>query len=240
MKNKVFWTIVLTLIWVQNALAGEYTQARFPSLEKEISLQDVTRYALANSLDIQIAKLDAYISRTELARSYSLFDTFLNASINYANDETKQSSSFSGTKSNVRTYSLGLEKKLPTGTKLSFDAQEQRTWSDSAFVTDNPLTESSVGVSLAQSLGKNFFGLADRADIKITKLDIENAEFTSLGEIELTLAQIQIALGDFEEALDNLETLLAIPSQVTTWMLKLDPVYDPVRDHPRFQKNLGT
>jgi hypothetical protein len=62
----------------------------------------------------------------------------------------------------------------------------------------------------------------------------------SLGEnLLLLLAQIHIVQGDFDEALDHLETLLTIPSQVTSWRLILDHVYDPIKDHPRFDKLIG-
>ena len=52
-------------------------------------------------------------------------------------------------------------------------------------------------ISITQELGKNIFGLADRADIKITKLDIENSEFTSLDSIEDSLSEAQKAYWKF-------------------------------------------
>ncbi|MCH7690683.1 MAG: hypothetical protein IIA17_06515, partial [candidate division Zixibacteria bacterium] len=53
---------------------------------------------------------------------------------------------------------------------------------------------------------------------------------------EQNLAIIYTLLGDQEAALDKIEYLLAIPSP---WMsvgaLRVNPVWDPLRDHPRFQ-----
>jgi TolB-like protein/Tfp pilus assembly protein PilF len=54
----------------------------------------------------------------------------------------------------------------------------------------------------------------------------------------LNLAHINILIGDHDEAIEQLETLLSIPSELTLWRLKLDPLYDPLRTHPRFQKLL--
>jgi hypothetical protein len=38
--------------------------------------------------------------------------------------------------------------------------------------------------------------------------------------------------------LDLIEILLSIPSDLSVALLRLDPVWDPLRDHPRFQAPL--
>jgi len=50
------------------------------------------------------------------------------------------------------------------------------------------------------------------------------------------LATIYIITGEHDKAIELLEQLLSIPSYVTKSRLKLDPDYDPLRDHPRFQE----
>ena len=52
------------------------------------------------------------------------------------------------------------------------------------------------------------------------------------------LAHIYILVGEYDQAIDQLEYLLSIPSYVSIWRLKLDPLYDPLREHPRFQRLL--
>jgi serine/threonine-protein kinase len=49
------------------------------------------------------------------------------------------------------------------------------------------------------------------------------------------LAEIYVKVGEYEAAIDQLEYLLSIPSLVSTPLLRVDPLYDPLRDHPRFQ-----
>ena len=83
-----------------------------------LSLEEVSRIGLANNLDIQIAKYDAYIRRASWDDSQSIFDTFLNAKAVYLNDQQKSSSSLSGTKNEFNNYSIGLSKTIPTGTTL--------------------------------------------------------------------------------------------------------------------------
>lgn len=157
----------------------------------ELSLETVTKLALENSLDIQIAQYDSYISRTSLMDAESIFDTILSAEASYNRNKKAQASTIAGSQTKEHSFSLGLEKKLPSGTTVSLDATASKKRTDSTFSTLNPYNEALAEVSITQELGKNFFGLADRADIKVTKLDIENSQFTSLDDIEEILYQAQ-------------------------------------------------
>jgi len=60
----------------------------------------------------------------------------------------------------------------------------------------------------------------------------------------LKLARINAVVGEDEEAVDQLEYLLSIPSSEFLWQivtipyLRLDPQWDSLREHPRFQRLL--
>ncbi|MBN2483232.1 MAG: TolC family protein [Candidatus Omnitrophica bacterium] len=185
-KNNILYTalsvVLFCLVSWQRIPAFAHTAEA--SSVFEIDSQKVADLALSNSLDIQIARFDTYIKRTELNKVRSLFDTFLNAGIEYASDEKAVASTFLGTKTSSNVYSLGIEKKLPSGTAISVEAKDERTHTDSSFATINPAHEATVELTLTQELGKNFFGIADRSEVKLTKLDIENAEYTTLSDIE--------------------------------------------------------
>ncbi|MBN2355316.1 hypothetical protein JXO59_04345 [candidate division KSB1 bacterium] len=49
------------------------------------------------------------------------------------------------------------------------------------------------------------------------------------------LAEIYTIVGDHEAAIDKLEVLLKIPAGVHIGSLKVNPVWNPLRNHPRFQ-----
>ncbi|MFH1504128.1 MAG: TolC family protein, partial [Candidatus Omnitrophota bacterium] len=164
---------------------------------KELSINEVSRLALENSLDIQIVKYDAYIKRTDLGAQESIFDTFLNAEISYDKDKTKPASSLAAAETTEKSYSLELEKKLSSGTTVTIGAVNEETKSNASTVTLRPARETSGKISIVQELGKNFFGIADRGEIKITKIDIENSEITSLDSIEKALYDVQQAYWDF-------------------------------------------
>jgi serine/threonine-protein kinase len=50
------------------------------------------------------------------------------------------------------------------------------------------------------------------------------------------LARIYLLVGEPEKALDQLEPLLKIPYYLSPGWLRIDPTWDPLRKHPRFQK----
>ncbi len=55
----------------------------------------------------------------------------------------------------------------------------------------------------------------------------------------LALAETYVTVGEYERAIEQLETLLTIPFLLSVPMLRVDPMWDPLRDHPSFQKLLA-
>ncbi|MDH4158374.1 MAG: protein kinase, partial [candidate division Zixibacteria bacterium] len=55
----------------------------------------------------------------------------------------------------------------------------------------------------------------------------------------VNLAEVFVIFGEYEAAVEQLEFLLSIPGFVSVPYLKLDPLWIPLREHPRFQQLLG-
>ena len=185
-----------TAVAVLFSVFFSFSLAGFCAQEKKtmvVSFEEISKLALENNLDIQIAKFDTYIKRNELGTAKSIFDTFFSANISYDKNKEDTASTLLGTKSTAYDYSLEINKKLPSGTDLGITAYNRRSWTNSSFYTINPNTEANVGISLTQPLAKNFFGIADRGKIKITRLDIKNSEWSSLTDIENALFSAQQA-----------------------------------------------
>ncbi len=53
------------------------------------------------------------------------------------------------------------------------------------------------------------------------------------------LARIYTMLGEYDAAIDQVGILLAVPSPTSVPMLRIDPAWDGMRDHPRFQALLA-
>ncbi len=56
----------------------------------------------------------------------------------------------------------------------------------------------------------------------------------------IALAKVYARVGEYDRAIDQLEELLSIPCRISAPLLRLDPAWDPLRDHPRFQEILET
>jgi TolB-like protein/tetratricopeptide (TPR) repeat protein len=68
-------------------------------------------------------------------------------------------------------------------------------------------------------------------------LELFNADYDAIDGpgIEEAYARILVLVGEPEQALTQLEHLATIPSYLVPGRLRLDPMYDPIRDNPRFQ-----
>ncbi len=53
------------------------------------------------------------------------------------------------------------------------------------------------------------------------------------------LARIYTMVGEHDTAIEQLESLLAVPSPTAVPMLRIDPTWNPLRDHPRFEALLA-
>ena len=53
------------------------------------------------------------------------------------------------------------------------------------------------------------------------------------------LARIYIMVGEPDQALDRLEELLRVPYLLSPAWLQVDPTFDPIRKHPRFERLVG-
>jgi len=53
------------------------------------------------------------------------------------------------------------------------------------------------------------------------------------------LARVYTMVGEYDAAVDRLEYLLSIPAHLTSAWLRIDPTWDPLRGHPRFQRLLA-
>jgi len=71
-------------------------------------------------------------------------------------------------------------------------------------------------------------------------LPLEKDAFLGFGNLA-GLAEIQAQVGAAKEAVDNLRRLLSIPAgeTISVVRLKIDPVWDPIRNDPGFQQLLA-
>jgi len=91
------------------------------------------------------------------------------------------------------------------------------------------------------SLGIAYAGLGRRDDaIREGELGVELLPVTKdfMGGLVMVsdLARIYVMAGEFDAAIEKLESLLTKPGAMTKHLLLLDPAWDPIRTHPGFKK----
>ena len=88
-------------------------------------------------------------------------------------------------------------------------------------------------------LAQAYAGLGEKENaLKQAQQALKDYETDAINgaQIEIAVAQIQAQLGDREAAIAALPHLLEVPAGVTTADLKFNPLWDPLRKDPRFQK----
>ncbi|MCH7876621.1 MAG: hypothetical protein IH965_15190 [Gemmatimonadetes bacterium] len=97
---------------------------------------------------------------------------------------------------------------------------------------------------LRSALGIAFAGLGRKEDairegeLAVELLPMSKEAYRGAYRVE-DLARIYAMVGEYDAAIDQLESLLAVPSPTTVPMLRIDPTWDPLRDNPRFQALLA-
>ncbi|MGD2154850.1 MAG: hypothetical protein PVG79_16400 [Gemmatimonadales bacterium] len=128
--------------------------------------------------------------------------------------------------------------------RLIGDRKLEREYYDSArAVVEARLEELPADPRLHSALGIAFAGLGrveqaireGRIGVELAPLDKDAA----VGPYRiLELAQIYAMVGEYDAAVEQLEYLLSVPGPHSAAMLRVDPTWDALRDHPRFQRLL--
>jgi serine/threonine protein kinase/tetratricopeptide (TPR) repeat protein len=127
------------------------------------------------------------------------------------------------------------------------DTIRSHAWFDTArILLESEITKRPDDYRLHISLGITLAGLGRKREAvqeaeRTTELmSISNDAVTGIFPI-IALAQVYTMVGMNDAALDKLDYLLSLhaPKYITPSLLRLDPIYNPLRGHPRFQTFLA-
>ncbi len=91
-----------------------------------------------------------------------------------------------------------------------------------------------------RGIGLAWRGWHDKAAIDLEKAGSFDAPWIQRKDLEEARAISAVLSKDSDRALNMIEQLLSQPGFLTTWRLRLDPVYSPLRNDPRFQAVVRT
>ncbi len=120
------------------------------------------------------------------------------------------------------------------------DRQQARAYADSALPDlrlqvrespDNPGAHSILGLTLA-ILGRR----AEAVRESERAMSMREGDMFVGTNMRHFLVLTYLLTGESEKAIDQLESLLLAPYYITPAWLRIDPSFDPIRQHPRFQR----
>ena len=125
---------------------------------------------------------------------------------------------------------------------LQGDSRQARTYADRAVpileeqlraTPNDPVRLASLALAFAYQGRKEEAIRAARRAVEIAPIEREPL----IGPyFQHQLARVYLLVGEPEKALDQLEPLLIAPYVLSPGWLKIDPNFDPLRSHPRFQQ----
>jgi len=201
MKRSVLYCLPIILVIafsLQARAADDIQKSEYTYIEDEaemmpLTLDDVLKIAVINNFDIQIARYDRAISDADIDDALSIYDTVMEMTAEYTHSELEKTSTLVGRVSEDYETNVNLSKRFRYGTDVDVDYNFSRHRTDSAFAQINPSEQSYVQFTFTQPLLKNIFGINDRGDVRITKIDVDNYRSETLDTIEEELADVEKA-----------------------------------------------
>jgi serine/threonine-protein kinase len=118
------------------------------------------------------------------------------------------------------------------GSRAAYESAARVLESERQALPDDERIAGALGLAYA-GLGLRDEALAEaRRAVDLMPLEREFWRGTHRQE---ELARVYARLGETEDAIDMLETLLSQPGELSAALLRLDPEWDSLRDDPRFQ-----
>jgi serine/threonine-protein kinase len=161
------------------------------------------------------------------------YQTALDRLSQYPDDHFESSSTFSP-KDQLCAQIYGL---------MGNNQSEQASYESAAKLLEPLVKKWPDDWRLHSALGIAYAGLGRREEaVREGKLGVELLPIAKEAVVGLRPlqypARIYVMLGEYDEALAQLESLLSLPGGAWRPLLRLDPVWKPLRDHPRFQELL--
>jgi serine/threonine-protein kinase len=139
-------------------------------------------------------------------------------------------------------FTLGLSQQR-SGNVAAARATYEQAKQDAQRELEKVARDSFQEAELRSDLGRAYAGLGEAESAvaegqKGMALDPTSQDPLDGPREEFTMAQIYAFLGDADHAIPILKRLLQIPAggQIAPGLLRMDPVWDPIRNDPRFQE----
>ena len=119
--------------------------------------------------------------------------------------------------------------------------QAKEYYDEARSILETKIQQHPEDARFHSSLGIAYAGLSYKEDairegkLAVDLLPVAKDALKGAGRVE-ELARIYVMVGECNAAIDQLELLLSKSGQTSIHLLQLDPAWNPLRNHPRFQK----
>ena len=206
--QKIFFFLIAIVLFsplnhvlsAQDILDDNSTFNRVPSIKNNtvyLPLKSVLLLALKNNLDINFARLQPKISKTDIMREKSAYDTLFSSQYSKYYENKQVGNALAGSSSSAEIYqesfdlNVSLQKKFTAGTMAELKLNHNEFQSDLPFLGLKPQYSGELVLSLTQPLLRDFGIETGESMIKIATLNSQVSENEFKSQVMDILYQIE-------------------------------------------------
>ncbi|MEL7484207.1 MAG: TolC family protein [Planctomycetota bacterium] len=171
----------------------------------ELDIADVRAAAIANNLDIRVARLDPAIAEESVNEEAARFDSVFRVDARYDESDAPAATTLNATEANVQSFTPTLTKPLLTGGTVDVSLPTSRVSNDNAFTTLNPSYQSDLVLRLTQPLLRGAGRTATTAQLRIAGINRSVASVRARSSIATTLTSVDRSYWELWAARQQLE-----------------------------------
>jgi outer membrane protein TolC len=177
---------------------------------RRITVDEAVRLALENNLGIQVAQITPRVEDLNVAAARGAWAPTFNTTLQSASTETPNNSFLSGAQgesiSDARFLTnVGMQQALPWGGRYSLGWDSVRSTTTNLFSNFSPQLRSSVALSYAQPLLRDFHIDSARQQMLVSQKNREISDVTLRQEIASTTRSVRIGYWDLAFAIASLD-----------------------------------
>ncbi len=196
----------MTVIAMLLGVTAAWGQAAEP---RRLTVEEAVRLALDNNLGIRVARIDPQIEDLGVAEARAAWHPTLTSTLQSASTDSPSNSFLSGaaTKtSDTRLNSnVGVQKLMPWGGRYNIGWDSSRSTTTNLFSNFSPQVRSSVALTYAQPLLRDFSIDSSRQQLLLSEKNREIADVTLRQAVTATSRTVRYAYWDLAFAIASLD-----------------------------------
>jgi len=161
-----------------------------PEPGKIVSLDDCVRMGLEGNLSLRSQRIQLASASADVQRASAIYDTRLQLDGSWRDSELPPGSFPSQGGVEQGQLAGRLFRELSSGTQIGVELDVQRNLFEGVGTSSDPTWRTAAGITLRQSLWKNSFGAADRAQVDYVRQRLESLNLEYERSREQVAAQI--------------------------------------------------